>query len=163
MVSGTASPTVHAVTVTGLSSLLASVGKFYTVAAFPHFPDVQIEEVVFSFLTSSQLSYVDPLLGPSTATGTDGVLSVAFTDGDTVRRVTITDTAIVSTSKIIVSIQRPNLATDADDGGYLYVANVVNVGTGTADVVVACCDRGFGDTTEQPPNETISLVYRVLA
>lgn len=85
--------------------------------------------------------------------------AVAFTDGDTVRRVTVTDAEVAATDKILVAIRRPDLADDSADAGHIYLANVVLVGTGSFDVVVACCDRGFCDTTEQPPSETVQLVW----
>jgi len=85
--------------------------------------------------------------------------SVAFTDGDTVRRVTVTDAAVGATDKIVASIRRPDIADDSADAGHVYVANVVRVDAGSFDVVVACFDRGFGDTTEQPPNETVQLIW----
>ena len=85
--------------------------------------------------------------------------SVAFTDGDTVRRVTVTDASVGATDKVLVTIRRPDIANDSADAGHIYTANVVLVAAGSFDVVVSCCDRGFGDTTEQPPNETIQLVW----
>lgn len=85
--------------------------------------------------------------------------SVAFTDGDTVRRVTVSDAAITSSDKIIATIRRPDIADDSADAGHIYLVNVVLVQDGSFDAVVACCDRGFGDTTEQPPNETVQLVW----
>lgn len=85
--------------------------------------------------------------------------SVAFTDGDTVRRVTVTDASVGATDKVLVTIRRPDIADDSEDAGHIYTANVVLVAAGSFDVVVACCDRGFGDTTEQPPNETIQLAW----
>lgn len=85
--------------------------------------------------------------------------SVAFTDGDTVRRVTVTDASVGATDKILCSLRRPDSADDSADAGHLYFVNVVNVAAGSFDVVVVCCDRGMGDTTEQPPNETIQLVW----
>ena len=85
--------------------------------------------------------------------------SVAFTDGNTVRRVTVSNAAIGATDKILVTIRRPDLADDSEDAGHIYTVNVVRVAAGSFDAVVTCCDRGFGDTTEQPPNETIQLVW----
>lgn len=94
-----------------------------------------------------------------TATAALSSTAIAFTDGDTIRRVTVTDASVAATDKILVAIRRPDIATDADDGGYLYVANVVLVAAGSFDVVVSCCTRGFTDATESPPSETIQLIW----
>lgn len=106
-----------------------------------------------TFLRGDQ-SYASP-----TASVAINSTSVAFTDGDTVRRVTVTDASVGATDKVIVTIRRPDITDDSADAGHIYLANVVKVAAGSFDVVVACCDRGFGDTTEQPPNETIQLVW----
>lgn len=85
--------------------------------------------------------------------------SVAFTDGDTVRRVTVSDASITASDKILVTVRREDTADGSEDSGHIYIANVVRVGTGSFDVVVVCLDEGGSDTTEQPPNETIELVW----
>lgn len=85
--------------------------------------------------------------------------SVAFTDGDTIRRVTVTDASVGATDKILCSLRRPDTTDDSEDAGHLYFVNVVRVAAGSFDAVVVCCDRGMGDTTEQPPSETIQLVW----
>ena len=87
--------------------------------------------------------------------------SIAFTDGDTFRRVTITDARVLATSNIVCTIRRPNSTDDSADRGYLYVANVVEVVAGAFDVLVACLDWGFDDPTENPPNETVTLCYTI--
>jgi hypothetical protein len=85
--------------------------------------------------------------------------SIAFTDGDTLRRVTITDADVVATSRIIHNIRRPDSADDSADAGYLYIANVVEVQSGSFDVLIAALDWGFGDPVENPPNETVQFQY----
>lgn len=87
--------------------------------------------------------------------------SIAFTDGDTLRRVTITDANVLSTSNIVCTIRRPNSTDDSADQGYLYIANVVEVVVGAFDVLVACLDWGFDDPTQKPPNETVTLCYTI--
>jgi hypothetical protein len=86
--------------------------------------------------------------------------TVAFTDGDTTRRSTVTDAAVSASSKIILTVRRPDTAATADRG-YLYMANVVTVGTGSFDVLILALDESGGDCTELPPNETITLYYQV--
>ena len=90
-----------------------------------------------------------------------GTASVAFTDGDTARRVTVTDAAVSASSVIACTVRRPDIATDADDAGYIYVANVVLIGSGSFDVVVACLDLSGLDVTANPPSETIVLTYLI--
>lgn len=86
--------------------------------------------------------------------------SIAFTDGDTARRVTVADAAVSSTSLILPVILRPT-TTAENDPGYLYTVNVVSRGAGTFDVNVVCLDWSGGDCTERPPNETVTLIYTV--
>lgn len=90
-------------------------------------------------------------------------VSVAFTDQDTARRVTITDGAVSATSKIAVSVRRPDTASDGVDPGWVYIANVVRVATGAFDVLVIALDVGGDDPIGVPPNETITLTYLVTA
>jgi len=87
--------------------------------------------------------------------------SVAFTDGDTARRMTITDSSVSGTSKIICTVKRPNTTDDSADNGFIYVANVVRTTAGSFDVLIVCLDIGGMDTTEDPPNETVTLNYSV--
>jgi len=98
---------------------------------------------------------------PGASGGSIGTASVAFTDGDTVRRATITDATVVSTSKILCTVRRPDTLTDSDDPGYIYLVNVVEILTGSFDVLVACLDWGLDDSTAYPPNETVTLCYTV--
>lgn len=86
--------------------------------------------------------------------------SVAFTDGDTMRRVTVTDGAVSSTSKIVGTVIRPDV-NDEDDPGYIYLANVVKRSMGSFDLLVSCLGWGFDDPTERPPSETITYCYTV--
>lgn len=90
-----------------------------------------------------------------------GSASVPFTDGDTFRRVTITDGSATATSRILVTVQRPDTATDYLDSGYIYTVNVLNRAAGSFDVDIACLDWGMTDASEVPPNETITLCYLI--
>ena len=87
--------------------------------------------------------------------------SIAFTDGDTFRRVTITDANVLSTSNIVGTIRRPDTTDASADIGHMYVVNVVKVATGSFDVNVACLGWGFDDPTGKPPNETVTLCYTI--
>ena len=100
---------------------------------------------------------------PSAPGGEVTMTSVAipFTDGDTMRRVTITDAAVSAASKIIGSIRRADTADDSADKGFRYTANVVLLASGSFDLLVICTSWGGDDTTEVPPNETVNYVYTV--
>lgn len=87
--------------------------------------------------------------------------TIAFTDGDTFRRVTVTDANVLSTSNIVATVRRPNTTDDSADPGYIYIVNVVRVAAGAFDVDVACLGWGFDDPTEKPPNETVTLCYTI--
>lgn len=105
--------------------------------------------------TNKQITTANLLVGlVSTA-------SIAFTDGDTYRRVTITDANVLSTSNIVCSIRRPNTASDSADIGLIYVATVLLVAAGSFDVAVACLDWGFDDPTLSSVNETVTLCYTI--
>ena len=95
------------------------------------------------------------------AGGAISEVSIPFTDGDTLRRVTVTDAGVSASSKIVGSIRRPDTADDSVDPGYLYVPNVVRVASGAFDVLVACLGWGFDDPVGRPPNETIKYQYTV--
>jgi hypothetical protein len=85
-------------------------------------------------------------------------VSIPFTDGDTMRRVTVTDAAIASSSKIIGTIRRPDTE-DSADRGYIYSHSIIKVATGSFDLLISCLGWGFDDPTEIPPNETIKFYY----
>ena len=96
------------------------------------------------------------------AGGSVSFVTVPFTDGDTMRRVTVTDSSVTGTSKILVSVQRPDITSDSADAGYIYFVNVVNRTSGVSfDVVIICTDWGLSDPAEAPPNETITLCYMI--
>lgn len=87
--------------------------------------------------------------------------SIQFTDGDTLRRVTITDGNVTSSSRIVGGIRRPDTNDDSADRGYIYTANVVKVANGSFDVLISADAWGYEDPVELPPNETISFQYTV--
>ena len=112
----------------------------------------------------AEISRADPIARALAASRDAGASisssSIAFTGGDTVRRVTITDAAVSATSKIICSVIRPDVA-DADDPGYIYDAVIVNRDAGSFEALVRATDWGGMDCAERPPNETITLCYQV--
>jgi hypothetical protein len=87
--------------------------------------------------------------------------SIPFTDGDTYRRVTVTDANVLSTSNIVCSIRRPNTTDDSADLGLLYLCTVLSVSNGSFDVGVACLDWGFDDPTPSAVSETVTLCYTI--
>ena len=105
-----------------------------------------------------ELPVGDTVIGGGSATVSTA--AVAFTDGDTSRRVTVTDAAVSGSSRIVCSVRR-SVASEAVDVGLLYVANVVLLAAGSFDVVLACVDIGGRDPLPLKPNETVNLDYVV--
>lgn len=112
------------------------------------------------FLKADSVASTGVSWAAPTASVAISTANIAFTDGDTLRRVTITDALVSATSEIICTIVRPDV-TDENDRGYIYIANVVDRNAGTFDVLVAALGWGFDDPTRIPPNETVILNYMV--
>lgn len=91
--------------------------------------------------------------------GAASSVSIAFTDGDTFRRVTVTDAAVSSTSKIVGTITRPDTTNDADRG-LVYIPTIARRFSGGFDLLVACLGWGFDDPVGLA-NETITFNYTV--
>jgi hypothetical protein len=89
---------------------------------------------------------------------TIGSVSIPFTNGDAVQRVTVSSGSIGTGSKIRISVTRPNVA-DVDDPGYLYIANVVSRGAESFDVVVSAVDVDGSPCWQNPPAETVTLEW----
>lgn len=87
--------------------------------------------------------------------------TIAFTDGDMTRRTTITDADVTTANIIIGEIRREDTTDDSADNGYLYTSNIVEITNGSFDILITCLDEG-GDTTSQPPNETITYFYSII-
>lgn len=86
--------------------------------------------------------------------------AVAFTDGDTMRRVTVVDADVLAGSLIVGTIRRPDIL-DENDPGYVYLANVVKVADGSFDLLLVCTLWGSEDPEEIPPSETVSFIYQI--
>lgn len=97
---------------------------------------------------------------PSTASGSFTTYTAAldFTDGALVKRFTITNGSVATSSEILGSIRRPD-NTEATDLGYVYIFAVVSIGTGTFDILVQVLDGVYGITEAVLPNETAVLHY----
>lgn len=87
--------------------------------------------------------------------------SIAFTDSDTARRVTISNASVLSTSRIVGQIIRPTTS-DLVDPGYIYVHSIISVTNGSFDVLIAATALGDSYIDQNPPNETITFSYLVL-
>lgn len=83
-----------------------------------------------------------------------------FSDGDTLKRFTIANSAVLSTSRITGTIRRPNIA-DVDDPGYLYIANIVSIVAGSFDILVAATGAGLDDVTLSPPLGSVEFDYQI--
>jgi hypothetical protein len=88
------------------------------------------------------------------------VATLDFSDGDTAKRFTVTNTAVTTTSRIVGSIRRPDVA-DSLDYGYLYLVNVVTIAAGSFDLLVAVTGLGLDDVTDQPPLGSVEFHYQV--
>jgi hypothetical protein len=91
-----------------------------------------------------------------------GAAAIAFTDGDTARRVTIANSLVSATSRILATVRRPDTADDSADRGYLYTVAIVRQFAGGFDAFVMARDFGGDDCSQLPPNETITLNYMVI-
>lgn len=89
-------------------------------------------------------------------------LSVAFNDGDTMRRVTVPDALVTASSKVLCSVRRPDTTDDSNDKGYIYIVNVVEIVNGAFDVLISCLGWGYDDPTLNPPIEMVQLIYSVI-
>lgn len=114
-------------------------------------------------LASDSVAHADAIAvlestGPGSVTLSSA--SVAFTNGDTVQKVTITDAAVSASSKVMGTILRPD-TDDSADKGFVFIPNVVKRNAGSFELVVTCLDQGGLDPTENPPNETVTFCYLV--
>lgn len=87
--------------------------------------------------------------------------SLDFTDGDTLKRFTVTDGKVTAASVIHPSITRAAIA-DVDDPGWSYTPNVVTVAAGSFDVLVSVLAGDAPAAAGEYPNETVTLTYSVL-
>lgn len=101
-------------------------------------------------------TFATPPSGSATISSAD----IAFTDGDTMRRVAIADAAVGATSKVVGTIRRPDVD-DINDPGYLYTHSIVKVYAGGFDLLAAAHGWGFDDPVTAPPNETVKFYYLV--
>lgn len=91
-------------------------------------------------------------LGSTSGTALD------FTDGDTLKRFTITDASIAGSEQISVSIQRQQIA-DADDTGWIFIPNLLQVRPGSFDVLVAALSGDGIAGANEFPNEIVTMNY----
>jgi hypothetical protein len=89
-----------------------------------------------------------------------GSASIAFTDGDTARRVTISDANVTSTSRIVGQVIRP-ATSDLVDPGYVYTHSIISVTNGGFDVIVVATVLGDSFIDLNVPNETVTFSYFV--
>lgn len=110
---------------------------------------------------------------PVTATVSGDVATVTITGGggaaaeavlccltDGLSRFTITDGTVTSSSKVMITIRRPDVE-DVADHGWLFIANVVKVGTGSFDVLIQVLGQGGEELIADPPTGSFSIYYMV--
>lgn len=93
--------------------------------------------------------------------GGGGSASLDFSDGDTLKRFTITDPGVPAGATIIPAIQRSAALADVDDPGWIYIPNVVTVNPngGSFDVLVAALAGDSIAGRNEFPKEVITLTY----
>ena len=144
-------------------ALIQSPYFFPSIYVADNITDLPTNNVEFgarASVLSTNTTYIFGSDGAWHATGGWKAFTVPFTDGDVWRRVTVTDTSVVVTSKIATRITRPTV-TAANDRGYVYFANVVSQTAGSFDVNIIVLDWGGEVPSEVPPNEAIVLLYSV--
>lgn len=88
-------------------------------------------------------------------------VSVDFTDGDTFKRVTVTDADVTASSRILPTVEKRDTA-EVDDVGWIYVANVISVSSGSFDCnVAALVIDGVPAPNNDFPNEIVQLNYTI--
>ena len=85
--------------------------------------------------------------------------SISFPANESVKRITITDSNVATTSKIIFSVRRADVL-EVSDPGWIYVANIVTQSNGSFDVMIVAFELD-GPTYYAVPNETLTLYYKV--
>lgn len=92
--------------------------------------------------------------------GSSGSARFDFTDGDTLKRFTVTDASIEGTEQISPAIQRQQVA-DNDDPGWIFIPNVLQVRRGGFDVLVAALSGDGTAGINEFPNEVVTLTYLI--
>lgn len=87
-------------------------------------------------------------------------VALDFTDGDTLKRFTVTDSFVNQYTHIVCSVRRADIA-DVDDPGWIYTPNVVTVTTGSFDVLVSAVPGDTIPGVNEFPNETVTLLYQI--
>lgn len=87
-------------------------------------------------------------------------VSLDFTDGDTFKRVTITDPDVGPADYPFCQIDKRSVE-DVDDAGWFYGVNVAKVNAGSFDVNVAASSWNEDPQADEYPNEVVTLVYIV--
>lgn len=89
------------------------------------------------------------------------VASIAFTDGDDSRRVTITDSTVTTTNKVVIcGFRRSNVTSEASNP-VLYTGIVESQANGSFDVFVSSADWGDESPSGDPLSETVTMYYLV--
>jgi hypothetical protein len=81
-----------------------------------------------------------------------------ITDG--LARFTVTDAAVTASSSVLVSVRRPDV-TDVNDHGWLFIANVVKISSGSFDVLISVLEQPGRDSLVDPPSGPLTLTYTV--
>lgn len=92
--------------------------------------------------------------------GSSGSAPLDFTDGDTLKRFTVTDVQIEATAQVHCQVQRLQVA-DVADPGWIFVPNVLQIRAGGFDVLVAALSGDGIAGVNEFPNEVATLNYLI--
>jgi hypothetical protein len=105
--------------------------------------------------------------GVVTITASSGAVSISTVvlsaPGNGLSRYTITDAAVTASSKIVGTVRRPDVE-DVDDHGWIFVPNIVKIGSGSFDLIIQVLtfgDGGDDPLIADPPTGTIEFQYVV--
>lgn len=90
---------------------------------------------------------------------TPGTARLSFTDGDTLKRFTITDASVRAVGNTPIPVIRRDDIADVNDNGWIFTANIVTVTDGSFDVLVSALSGDGVAGVNEFPNETVTLVY----
>lgn len=85
--------------------------------------------------------------------------SASFMADSNMKRVTVTDANVTTSSKITLTLRRPDI-TEENDPGWIYITNIVNIADGSFDVSLVALEWD-SPAVDMMPNETITLFYHL--
>jgi hypothetical protein len=97
--------------------------------------------------------------GPAGGGGSVVAVTVTFPAGETWVRQNVVDAAATAASKITLALQSPSYASDLDDPGWTYSAQVALRSAGSFDLVVTAAPVWGADHVPEGPETTVTVNY----